>query len=105
MRGLLINWRFNSLEKGITKSVKCPHCGKLLRKGHKLCVNCRQDPRKALVTDQTGGHKITCPKCKNLNEPSSVTCSSCGINFIQYEMSKSHDFSGMRGARKRRWKE
>lgn len=58
MRGLLINWRFTSLEKGIIQSVKCPHCGKLLRKGHKLCVNCRQDPRKALVTDQTGVTKL-----------------------------------------------
>ncbi len=97
----LPNWKLIALERGIIQAEKCPHCGKLLRKGHKLCVNCRQDPRKALVTDQTGGNKIACPKCKSLNEPNSVTCSSCGINFIQYEMSKPHDFSGMRGARKR----
>ena len=98
----LLNWRLIPLERGIIQAVKYPHCGKLLRKGHKLCVNCRQDPRKALVTDQTGGEKIACPKCKSLNEPNSVQCISCGENMVAIKQAKIKDYSVLHKAHKRR---
>ena len=89
-----------------TKDVtgRCPHCGKPTKIGEKFCSHCRRDPNMAKLKDRdkTSSKQKECPKCKSLNEPSSVVCSSCGINFIQYEMSQKPDLSGMSALRKRK---
>ena len=89
-----------------TKNVtgKCPHCGKPTKIGEKLCSYCKHDPNMAKLKDRdkVSNKQKECPNCKNLNEPSSVVCSSCGINFIQYEMSQPPDLSGLSSLRKRK---
>ncbi|HUT80243.1 MAG TPA: zinc ribbon domain-containing protein [Candidatus Bathyarchaeia archaeon] len=98
----IINWKIVSIAKNIDQPMKCPHCGKLLKKGKVICVYCKQDSRKSIKGFDTSETKIECPNCKTLNEPDSVVCSSCGINFIAYKAEKPKDFSGIQGARKRR---
>ncbi|MHA1212458.1 MAG: double zinc ribbon domain-containing protein [Candidatus Heimdallarchaeota archaeon] len=98
----LINWKLAAVGEEILQPKKCPHCGKLLMKGSSICAHCKRDSRKKLGTRIDSNQKIECPSCKAMNKPGSVLCSSCGINFIDYEMSKPLDFSGIRGARKRR---
>ncbi len=51
MSKLLLNWRLAIVEKGLDDGRRCPLCGKILRKDHKVCAICRQDSDKALVTE------------------------------------------------------
>ncbi len=100
--------RFYSGRSYLRKKTKdvvgyCPHCGKPLKIGEKLCSYCKNDPNMAKEKDRVVPMKEKdCPKCKNLNAFDSVICSSCGINFVQYEMSKPLDLSGMSSLRKRK---
>lgn len=96
-------WRRHIYNLAKDKTGYCPHCGKPLKIGDKICSFCRKDPNMTLNPDKENMEKQKeCPKCKSLNNPSSVVCSSCGINFIQYEMSQPMDLSGMSNLRKRK---
>lgn len=80
----------------------CPHCGKPLKIGNKVCSYCQNDPNMALDPDKKIAKEKECPKCKSLNAPDSVICASCGVNYIEYEMSQPPDLSGMSALRKRK---
>ncbi|NHJ84878.1 MAG: hypothetical protein FK734_05420 [Asgard group archaeon] len=95
------NWRVIQDEKA-KRFGRCPVCGKVMDRRKNICPHCNQDKRKAIKVGEYKEEKIECPNCKALNEPGNVTCSSCGINFVAYEMEKPDDFSGIQGARKRR---
>ncbi|MFW9924492.1 MAG: zinc ribbon domain-containing protein [Candidatus Thorarchaeota archaeon] len=96
-------WKRRSYQEAKDKAGYCPHCGKPLKIGDKICSSCRKNPNVALNPDKvTEKKQKECPKCKSLNDPSSVVCSSCGINFTQYEMSQPLDLSGMSALRKRK---
>lgn len=89
-----------------TKNVtgKCPHCGKHAKIGEKFCSYRKHDRNMAKLKDRdkTSSKQKECPKCKSLNAPDSVICASCGINYVEYEMSQPPDLSGMSALRKRK---
>lgn len=104
MRSTLIEHalRQDLAKKAKNVTGKCPHCGKPTKIGKKLCSYCQNDPNMALDPDKKIAKEKECPKCKSLNAPDSVICASCGVNYIEYEMSQPPDLSGMSALRKRK---
>ncbi|MBN1328919.1 MAG: zinc ribbon domain-containing protein [Candidatus Heimdallarchaeota archaeon] len=87
----------------LNRAAKCPKCGKTMVQYSELCPHCGYDPKKSQVKNvRKEPIIIECPKCKTLNEPGSVTCKSCGINFVEYEQSKPLDMSVLTSAKKRK---
>lgn len=92
------------IDSGITskEGKKCPKCGILIQKDVSECPKCAKKIQEKNLRENTPKEEIECPNCKTLSAKGNVTCSSCGINFIDYSQNKSLDMAVLYSAKKKK---
>lgn len=94
------------IDSGIAsnEAIKCPKCGTLIQKDIKECPKCALKIQEKDLQRKDSKKAIECPNCKTMNAVGSVTCSSCGINFIDFIHKENPDMEVLHAAKKRKRK-
>ncbi|HUU77668.1 MAG TPA: hypothetical protein VMX55_04935 [candidate division Zixibacteria bacterium] len=64
------------------------------------CPKCTKKIQAKNLLENTPKEEIESPNCRTLNAKDIVTCTSCGINFIDYLQNKSLDMTVLHSAKK-----